>query len=96
MLQLDDLIIKNSQISGIVFDWDGTIQFYGLALDFEGKRICDRLSKFKLNHIVGVKIKWDGRSREAFFKLFEIEIPQEEIDGGHLLYRFSGKLSPLS
>jgi hypothetical protein len=58
-LKLDDLEIQNEQLTGFVFDWNGDIHFYGMALDYEGKKICDRLSKFKLNSIIEVEAKSD-------------------------------------
>ena len=96
-IKLDDLEIHNRQLKGLVFDFNGDIYFYGLALDFEGKEICNRLSRFKLNSIVEVVAESATNSSEGVYKLYAIDIPsREEINGDRVIYRFSGKLAPIS
>jgi len=96
-IKLDDLEIQNRQLTGLCFNWNGDIYFYGLALDFEGKKICNRLSKFKLNSIVEVEAKSHTSSFNGVCKLYEIDIPpREETNKDRVIYRFSGKLARIS
>ena len=64
-LELDGLRIEDRQLTGLIFNADNDIFFCGRALDNEGKDICDRLAKFKIDSLVEVIAESDYIRREG-------------------------------
>ena len=93
-LELDDLRIEDRQLTSLIFDADNDIFFNGRALDKEGKDICDRLAKFKIDSLVEVTAESHYIRREGVYRIYEIKIPSRE-EKDRVIYRFSGKLTPV-
>ena len=91
-IKLNGLEIENKHLSTVDW-WSGYLIFIGVALEEEGKRICDLLSKFKEDQIVEVEAKdknyrpYEGTCRivkicmHAFGKPVEVELIKSVISG---------------
>ena len=94
-LKIDNLEIENKHLNSVswVLREGHTLRFSGVALEDEGKGICDRLSEFKKGQIVEVEA--ETRSYELFEGICEIDeitIPPPEVDKAPAIYRFHGYL----
>lgn len=93
-IEIDNFKIENRHLTGVIFNYDKDIYFQGRALDDEGKRICDRLSKFKMGSTVEIKAESDYHTRQGVYEIYEILIPARE-EKDRAIYRFSCKLRPV-
>ena len=93
---LDDLEIQNKHVNSVFFGHDQTMHFSGRALEEDGKKIGDRLSRFKKGQIVEVVADTSSyRHYEGICEIIEIEFPPPTIDKAPAIYRFRGKLKPV-
>lgn len=92
-LKLDDLEIERKNLKAVVFDIDHRILFAGRALEAEGKRICDRLSKFKEGQIIEVEAESSDYGRyEGICEVVEMKFPPPTLDKAPAIFRFEGIL----
>ena len=94
-LKLDGLKIKGKHLSTL--NWSGLdIIFYGVALEEDGKRICDLLSKFKEGQIVEVDAELENYQHfEGVCEVVKITLPPPTLDKAPAIYRFEGRLQPV-
>jgi hypothetical protein len=99
-LVIDELKIENRHLTGVIMDSDRTIMFQGRAIEDEGKRICEELSKFQKGQIVEVEAEFDDyRLWEGICKVTNIGIQTPELASPmakELIYRFYGELEPIT
>lgn len=94
-LKIEDLEIRNKNLNSV--SWvlrDGhELLFSGVALEDEGKKICDRLSQFKKGEVVEVEAETGSHEQfEGICEIDEITIPPPEDAKAPAIYRFNGYL----
>lgn len=96
-LELNNLRIESRHLNSIFWTQENELRFIGVALDWEGQGICNRLSQYRKGQIVEVVAEvriFD--IYEGICEIIDIEIPpREETDRGPVIYRFSGSLRPV-
>lgn len=94
-IKLDGLEIRNKHLHAVRWA-TAYIIFAGTALEEEGKRICEMLSKFKEGQIVEVEAELeDYRYYEGICKIVKIGFPPPTVDKAPAIYRFRGTLVPV-
>lgn len=96
-LKLDNIEkIEQKNLVRIFADIDGCIHFRGRALETEGKRIHEQLSKLKTGEIIEVEFDTrDYAHDKGIYEVVELNIPPTDICNAPVIYRFSGKLKPI-
>lgn len=94
---MDELRIENRHLTHVILSAiPNAIMFKGRALEDEGKRICEELSKFQKGQIVEVETELDNHNLwEGICKVTSIGIQVPKLASPmakELIYRFDGEL----
>lgn len=96
-LKLDNIErIEHKNLTDIILGHDKYVHFSGRALENEGKRIHEQLSKLKIGEIIEVEFDTNHyHPHEGIYEIVKLDIPHPDTNKAPVIYRFSGILKPV-